>query len=161
MSSPWFSSCGLFCERFWRRDCTCSRQLAKVADMTPTRRGGWVRIACIPLWQQSYGQRRGGVGPSLGSPPSPTSCAPLSTRCWAGLSCCGPAEERTTARALETIERNTKLLSQLIEDVLDVSRIITGKLRLNVAPVELARVLELAADTVRPAADAKDIAVFT
>lgn len=70
-------------------------------------------------------------------------------------------DERTTARALETIERNTKLLSQLIEDVLDVSRIITGKLRLNVAPVELARVLELAADTVPPAADAKDIAVFT
>ena len=45
---------------------------------------------------------------------------------------------RETARALETIERNAKAQSQLIEDILDVSRVITGKLRLEVQPVDLA-----------------------
>ncbi|MBD1933362.1 MULTISPECIES: hybrid sensor histidine kinase/response regulator [Cyanophyceae] len=63
----------------------------------------------------------------------------------------------TTAKALETIDRNTRSLSQLIEDVLDVSRIITGKLRLNVYPVELLPVIEAAIDIVLPAANAKEI----
>jgi PAS domain S-box-containing protein len=67
--------------------------------------------------------------------------------------------EATAARALETIDRNTKSLAQLIEDVLDVSRIITGKLRLNFHPVELVPVIEAALDTVRPAAEAKDIQI--
>lgn len=65
--------------------------------------------------------------------------------------------EATTARALETIDRNTKSLAQLIEDVLDVSRIITGKLRLNVRPVELAPIIQAAIETVLPAACAKQI----
>lgn len=65
----------------------------------------------------------------------------------------------TVARALETIDRNTKALSQLIEDVLDVSRIITGKLRLNVRPIELVPVIEAAIDTVLPAAEAKNIQI--
>lgn len=66
-------------------------------------------------------------------------------------------DEATTTRALETIDRNTKSLAQLIEDVLDVSRIITGKLRLNVRPVELVPVISAAIETVLPAAEAKDI----
>jgi PAS domain S-box-containing protein len=66
-------------------------------------------------------------------------------------------DETTTARALETIDRNTKSLAQLIEDVLDVSRIIQGKLSLNLQQVELIPVLEAAIDTVHPAADAKEI----
>lgn len=66
-------------------------------------------------------------------------------------------DEATTTRALETIDRNTKSLAQLIEDVLDVSRIITGKLRLNVRPVELVPVISAAMETVLPAAEAKDI----
>ncbi|MBD2743520.1 PAS domain S-box protein [Coleofasciculus sp. FACHB-1120] len=65
----------------------------------------------------------------------------------------------TVARALETIDRNTRALSQLIEDVLDVSRIITGKLRLNVRPIELVPVIEAAIDTVLPAAEAKNIQI--
>lgn len=65
----------------------------------------------------------------------------------------------TAARALETIDRNTRALSQLIEDVLDVSRIITGKLRLNVRPIELVPVIEAAIDTVLPAAEAKNIQI--
>jgi PAS domain S-box-containing protein len=63
----------------------------------------------------------------------------------------------TTARALETIERNAKMQAQIVEDILDVSRIITGKLRLDVQPVDLASVIEAALDSVRPAADAKEI----
>ena len=67
--------------------------------------------------------------------------------------------EETTARALETIDRNTKSLAQLIEDVLDVSRIITGKFRMNVCPVELVPIIEAAIETVRTAADAKQIQI--
>ncbi|WP_370569764.1 PAS domain S-box protein [Sphaerospermopsis sp. LEGE 00249] len=68
-------------------------------------------------------------------------------------------DEATTARALETIDRNSRSLAQLIEDVLDVSRIIRGKLRLNMSSVEIVPVIEAAIDTVRPAADAKHICI--
>lgn len=66
-------------------------------------------------------------------------------------------DEATAARALETIERNTKSLATLIEDVLDVSRIITGKLRLNLRPIEVMPVIDTAIDAVRSTADAKKI----
>jgi PAS domain S-box-containing protein len=69
--------------------------------------------------------------------------------------------ESTTARALETVDRNTRVLSRLIEDLLDVSRIITGKLRLNLRAVELASVIEAALETVDAAADAKEIQIET
>jgi len=62
-------------------------------------------------------------------------------------------------RALKTIERNATSLSQIVEDVLDVSRIVSGKLRLNIEPVDLPRVLKQAIDTVSPAAEAKHIRV--
>ncbi|HEY9876602.1 MAG TPA: PAS domain S-box protein, partial [Candidatus Obscuribacterales bacterium] len=68
-------------------------------------------------------------------------------------------DEKTAARALETIDRNTKSLAQLIEDVLDVSRIITGKLRLNTRPIELGSVIQGAIETVQPAAEAKGIQI--
>ena len=67
--------------------------------------------------------------------------------------------ETTTGQALETIERNTKSLAQLIEDVLDVSRIIRGTLHLNIHRVKLAPVVEAAIDTVYPAAQAKEISI--
>ncbi len=60
-------------------------------------------------------------------------------------------------RALETIERNAKSQAQLIEDILDISRIITGKLRLQVRPVNLVSVIESAIESVRLAAEAKSI----
>jgi signal transduction histidine kinase len=66
-------------------------------------------------------------------------------------------DEATTARAMETIERSARAQAQLVEDLLDVSRIIQGKLRLSVRPVELSTVIEAALDTVRPAAEAKAI----
>ncbi|HEX8745606.1 MAG TPA: PAS domain S-box protein [Pyrinomonadaceae bacterium] len=66
-------------------------------------------------------------------------------------------DENTSQHALETIERNVRSQTQLIEDLLDVSRIITGKLRLETRPVELASVIEAAIDSVQPAAEAKEI----
>jgi signal transduction histidine kinase len=66
-------------------------------------------------------------------------------------------EGETAARALEVIERNARAQSQLIEDLLDISRIATGKLRLDVRLVELGPVVEEALDAVRPAARAKSI----
>jgi PAS domain S-box-containing protein len=60
-------------------------------------------------------------------------------------------------RAMETIERNARWLTQIIEDVLDVSRIVSGKIRLNVQAVELADIVDNAVATVQPAADAKGV----
>ncbi|MGL5059898.1 MAG: ATP-binding protein, partial [Microcoleus sp.] len=62
-----------------------------------------------------------------------------------------------TMRALETIERNARLQTQLIEDLLDISRIIRGKLTLNPCPVNLISTVEAAVNTVRLAADSKAI----
>ncbi|BAZ14698.1 multi-sensor hybrid histidine kinase [Calothrix sp. NIES-4071] len=61
------------------------------------------------------------------------------------------------ARALETIERNAKSQAKIIEDILDISRIITGKLRLQVQPVNLVTIIEAAIESVRLAAEAKSI----
>lgn len=66
-----------------------------------------------------------------------------------------------TDQALETIERNARLQAQLIEDLLDVSRILQGKMTLNVAPVNLATTIEAALETVRLAAEAKAIQMTT
>jgi signal transduction histidine kinase/CheY-like chemotaxis protein len=76
---------------------------------------------------------------------------------WAQMLRAGKLDEATVTRALEIIERNANSQAQLIEDILDFSRIISGKLRINVQPVELATVIEAAADVVRPATDAKGI----
>lgn len=62
-------------------------------------------------------------------------------------------------KAIETIERNSRSQAQLVEDLLDVTRIVSGKLRLNVKPVELASVVETAIDTVRPAAEARNVEI--
>ena len=67
------------------------------------------------------------------------------------------ADVATMNRALETIERNARSQAQLIDDLLDISRIITGKIRLNVHTVELLPVIEAAMDTVRPTTDTKNI----
>ncbi|HEY9601576.1 MAG TPA: PAS domain S-box protein, partial [Allocoleopsis sp.] len=66
-----------------------------------------------------------------------------------------------TAEALATIERNAKLQAELIEDLLDVSRILRGKLSLNIAPVALSSTIEAAMETVRLAAQAKSIQIHT
>jgi PAS domain S-box-containing protein len=64
-------------------------------------------------------------------------------------------------RGLETLERNANSLTQIVEDVLDVSRIISGKIRLDVKPLELNAVIHNAIATVQPAADAKGVQLST
>jgi CheY-like chemotaxis protein len=64
-------------------------------------------------------------------------------------------------RAIETIERNATSLTQIVEDVLDISRIISGKIRLNVQPVDFPRVVSNAVEVVTPAADAKGVRIET
>ena len=66
-------------------------------------------------------------------------------------------DEAASARALEAIDRNANAQVQLIDDLLDVSRVITGKMRLDVRPVDLPAVIDAALDAVRPAAAAKEI----
>ncbi|WGV25231.1 hybrid sensor histidine kinase/response regulator [Halotia branconii] len=70
-------------------------------------------------------------------------------------------DEAALNKALATIERNAKLQVQLIEDLLDVSRILQGKLNLNMAAVDLAFTIEAAMETVRLAAEAKSIQIQT
>lgn len=76
---------------------------------------------------------------------------------WANILRTTKVDEARMHRALETIERNARSQSQLIDDLLDISRIITGKIRLNVRAVDLSPVIEAAIETVQPAADAKTI----
>ena len=76
---------------------------------------------------------------------------------WSQLLKSGRIDSATTTRAVDTIERNAKSQARLIEDILDVSRAITGKLRLNIAPVDMASVINAAIDSVQVAADSKNI----
>ncbi len=76
---------------------------------------------------------------------------------WAKLLRLERFDAAATARAIETIERNAVAQTQLIDDLLDVSRVITGKLRLNVRPVNLSSIIEAAALSARPAAEARGV----
>jgi signal transduction histidine kinase/CheY-like chemotaxis protein len=76
---------------------------------------------------------------------------------WALMLREGRLDAVQSARALETIVRSAKSQNQLINDLLDVSRIISGKMRLDIASLKLDSVIEAAVDTVRPAAEAKRI----
>jgi PAS domain S-box-containing protein len=73
----------------------------------------------------------------------------------------GMLDEAETREAAEIIERNSRVQAQIIEDLLDMSRIISGKVRLDVQTVHLADVIEAALDTVRPSAQAKDLRLQT
>jgi signal transduction histidine kinase/DNA-binding response OmpR family regulator len=78
---------------------------------------------------------------------------------WSQLMRTGDLDQDSATRALQTIERNTRALAQIIDDLLDVSRIITGKLRLRVLPIQLGSVVEAALESIRPATDAKNIRI--
>jgi PAS domain S-box-containing protein len=80
---------------------------------------------------------------------------------WSKLLTDGVLDEQASIRALETIVRNARAQRRLIDDLLDISRIITGKLSLAVRPVELAPLIESVVDGVRPAADARSIRLQT
>ncbi|MBX3231274.1 MAG: response regulator [Labilithrix sp.] len=79
---------------------------------------------------------------------------------WAKMLASGALDEAKRSRAVATIDRNAVAMAQLIEDLLDISRIISGKMRLEVQPVNLGRVIEAAIDSIRPAADAKEIQIL-
>jgi PAS domain S-box-containing protein len=78
---------------------------------------------------------------------------------WAHLLRTGQFNGDSNLKAIETIERNARAQSQLIDDLLDVSRIITGKLRIDVRPVDPNSFIESALEAVRPAAEAKGVRV--
>jgi hypothetical protein len=78
---------------------------------------------------------------------------------WSKLLKAGRLNEAMRAKAVQVIERNAEAQTQLIEDLLDISRIIRGKVRLTLAPVNLIQVIESAIDTVRPSADIKHIQI--
>jgi len=78
---------------------------------------------------------------------------------WVHLLRAGRLDEATARRALETIDRNAKVQTQLIADILDVSRIVSGKLRVLMRPLEMAPIVEAALDTVRLGAEAKGIRI--
>jgi PAS domain S-box-containing protein len=80
---------------------------------------------------------------------------------WTSLMRTGKLDEEQTARAVETIFRNAEAQNQLIGDLLDISRIVSGKLRLNIRPFELGTVIQAAIEVVRPAATAKSIRLQT
>jgi PAS domain S-box-containing protein len=76
---------------------------------------------------------------------------------WASMLRSGGMDKPAVDRALATIERNAKAQARLIEDILDVSRIISGKLRLDVRRVDMNAIARAAVDVLRPAADAKGV----
>ena len=80
---------------------------------------------------------------------------------WAHMMRQGQLSPANVDRAVETIYRNAKSQSQLVADLLDVSRIISGKLRLDVRTVDLIYIVNAAIDSIRPAADAKSIRLQT
>ena len=80
---------------------------------------------------------------------------------WMQLLRAGKMGETQIEKALEIIERNAKAQNQLIEDLLDVSRIIRGTMKLQFKPLNLIQVVMASVDTIRPAAEAKDIEIVT
>ncbi len=72
-----------------------------------------------------------------------------------------PVSEERLKQALKSLDRNARAQARLVEDLLDVSRIVAGKLRLKIALVDLTQVLEEAIDVTRSAADAKGIRIVT
>jgi signal transduction histidine kinase/ActR/RegA family two-component response regulator len=76
---------------------------------------------------------------------------------WAGLLRSGRLGVREREQAMDVIQRNARLQRQLIDELLDVSRIVAGKLELEMAPTDLRAVVTAAADSMRPAAEAKGV----
>lgn len=78
---------------------------------------------------------------------------------WARMLRAGGLDQTTTEKALETIERSAENQAHLIEDLLDMSRLVAGKLRLDIHTLDPAIIINTAIETVRPAATARSIAV--
>ncbi|MFN2493413.1 MAG: MASE1 domain-containing protein [Pyrinomonadaceae bacterium] len=79
---------------------------------------------------------------------------------WSRLLRNAELDEKAAPHAVKVIERNARSLTRIVEDMLDLSRIITGKLRLTIGPTDLFQVISAAIDAVQPAADAKGIDII-
>ena len=80
---------------------------------------------------------------------------------WAGMLCRDGSPDERRAHALQVIFRNARAQARVIDELLDISRIISGKMRMDVAPVELMPLLDEAVDAVRPALEAKRLTITT
>ena len=80
---------------------------------------------------------------------------------WSRIIKSGRLDTESSSHAIDVIERNAWAQKQIIEDILDVSRVITGKLQLHLGPVDLVSVVKAALDAVSPALEAKDIRIET
>ncbi|HET8782112.1 MAG TPA: ATP-binding protein [Pyrinomonadaceae bacterium] len=78
---------------------------------------------------------------------------------WSRILKAGRLDSESSLHAMDVIERNAWAQKQIIEDILDVSRVITGKLQLQLAPIDLVAIVKAALDAVRPALEAKNISV--
>ena len=78
---------------------------------------------------------------------------------WAQMLRQAPLDTLTAARALDSIDRNARAQVQLLDDLLDISRAITGKLRVAMRPVDLRQSLQAALESIRPATEAKSITI--
>ena len=78
---------------------------------------------------------------------------------WLSMLRSGRLDAETSRHALETVERNAQAQAQLIEDLVDVSRIAGGKLKLEIEPVDMVTVIAAAIDIVRPAANARGVSI--
>jgi PAS domain S-box-containing protein len=78
---------------------------------------------------------------------------------WTKLIRSGKLDEKSIAQGLETIERNTLVQSRLIEDLLDISRIINGKIKLEAFPIKIRSLVETAVESIKPTASIKHIAI--
>jgi PAS domain S-box-containing protein len=76
---------------------------------------------------------------------------------WSSMLAGGTLKPDATPRAIQIISRNARHLAQLVDDVLDVSRIVSGRLRMDMQPLDLAVVIEAALETIRPVAETKSI----
>lgn len=80
---------------------------------------------------------------------------------WSGMLRKGTLDKERERHAVEVIERNAKAQAQLIDDILDVSRIVSGKLRLDLRPIQLQPIIMTAVDSIRPLTDSKRISLTT
>jgi PAS domain S-box-containing protein len=78
---------------------------------------------------------------------------------WTQMLRCGQMSAASMARGLDVLDRSVRVQAKLIEDLLDVSRIVAGKLRVEMRPVDLAKVAGIAVDAARPAARARNISL--
>jgi signal transduction histidine kinase len=135
------------------------RRGKKVEHFETARRASDGRLLNLSLTVSPIRDAQGRVvGASKEAPHSDLCRASLSAITgWASLMHSGKLDREETARAAETILRNAQIQTQLISDLLDVSAIVSGRLRLNIRPSNLGSVVKAALEVVRPAAQAKSI----